>query len=325
MNKVSEFRVPSELVPRREDHAYDLDKALASIVTVKTKIPKDAFTAGILGTERSGNGVLIQNDGLILTIGYLIAEAKDVWLISAEGKTLAGHVVGYDYDTGFGLVQALGDLGLPTSQLSDSKAEVSEKELVLGGCGGLSYAVQVAVSERKAFTGYWEYVLDDAIYTTPAHPNWGGAALFDHKGNVSGIGSLFVDNISRQQPGRQGNLCVPTELLTPVLTEICQYGQKLSPARPWLGFFVSMIDNQFLIVGAYEEGPASKAGLKVGDCIEKVAGSTPADLGHFFKSIWEEGPAGSEIPLSIRRGANRFEVIVESANRMSLWKSPQLH
>jgi len=325
MNKESEHRIPNELIPHRDEHSYDLDKTLSSIVTVKTSIPKDAFTASILGTERSGHGVLIQGDGLILTIGYLIAEAQDIWLITAEGKPVAGHVVGYDYDSGFGLVQALGELKLPISEIATSRIESSSKKVVLAGCGGVSEAVQVSIFERKEFAGYWEYVLDDAIYTTPAHPSWGGAALFDSQGDLAGIGSLYVDNFSPRQPDYQGNMCVPIELLTPILSEVCQYGKKLGPCRPWLGFFVSIVDGQFLIVGAYPDGPAALAGLRIGDSIEKVGDVTPLNLGSFFKSIWKIGPAGSKVPLTIRRGTSRFEIIVKSVDRMSLWVSPQLH
>ena len=255
----------------------------------------------------------------------LIAEASDVWLISGEGKTVAGHVVGYDYDTGFGLVQALSDMNLPVSNIAQSSATPSDKRLVLAGSGGVSQAIEVTVLERKEFAGYWEYVLEDAIYTAPAHPNWGGAALFDDLGNLSGIGSLFVDNFSSKAPNHQGNLCVPTEQLNPIVSEICKFGRKLGDPRPWLGFFVSLVEGRFLVVGAYENGPATRAGLKAGDSIEEVAGFTPRDLGHFFKSIWDIGPAGSEIPLTIRRGGNRFEISVESADRMSLWKSPRVH
>ena len=325
MNEKNEFEVPEELTPRTEDYTYDLEKNLASVVNIKTKIPGDAFTAGILGTERNGHGVLIQGDGLILTIGYLIAEARDVWISAVNGQTVPGHVVGYDYDSGFGLVQAIGKLNLPISQLAGFRLGASEKKLVIAGCGGLSKAMEVSVFERKEFAGYWEYVLDDAIYTSPAHPDWGGTALFDNEGNLSGIGSLFVDNFSKQHPNHQGNLCVPTELLTPILSDICKYGQKIGTPRPWLGFFVSWVDGEFLIIGAYPSGPASKAGLKVGDAIEMVADKNPTDLADFFRSIWKLGPAGSGIEFSVRRGSNRFKVEVESTDRMSLWKSPELH
>ena len=325
MSGEQKYIVPPNLIPRAEDHSYDLEEALASVITVKANIPDDAFTAAILGTKRNGHGILIQKDGMVVTIGYLIAEAQDVWLITAEGKTVAGHVVGYDYDTGFGLVQALSDLNLPTAKIGKSTLLPSEQKLVMAGCGGLSQAVDVTVSERKEFAGYWEYVLQNAIFTTPAHPNWGGAALFDSEGNLCGVGSLFVDNLDPESPGYQGNLSVPTDQLNPIISEICKFGRKLGDPRPWLGFFVSLIEDQFLVVGAYNSGPAAKAGLKAGDVIEAVAGYRPKDLGGLFKDIWKIGPAGVEIPLSVRRGASRYDVNVKSVDRLSLWKSPKLH
>ena len=325
MNEKKEFEIPDKLTPRIEDYGYDLEEKLASVVNIKTKIPEDAFTASVLGTDRAGHGVLIQNDGLVVTIGYLIAEAKEVWITAGNGQTVPGHVVGYDYDSGFGLVQALGKLNLPISDFANFKLEASQKNLVLAGCGGISRSINVSNFERKEFAGYWEYVLDDAIYTSPAHPDWGGAALFDDEGNIAGIGSLFVENFSEKYPNHQANLCVPTELLTPILSEICKYGQKITTARPWLGFFVSLVDGEYLVLGAYQNGPAYKAGIKAGDTIELVADKSPADLADFFRSIWAIGPAGAAIEFSVRRGSNRFKVEVKSTDRMSLWKSPELH
>src|SRR6266576_3409386 len=120
MPSASEWKVPASVQPKPEDYGYDLDAALSAVVGIRAIIPGDAFTAETLGTERAGNGVLIR-DGVVLTIGYLITEAQTIWLHPAEGRAVPGHVLAYDQETGFGVVQALARLGLPVLPLGQSK------------------------------------------------------------------------------------------------------------------------------------------------------------------------------------------------------------
>ena len=119
MPALTEWKVPPANQPRSADYAFDLDHALASIVGVHSIIPPDAFTADTLGTERAGNGVII-DDGLVLTIGYLITEAEAVWLHMGDGRVVQGHALGFDAVTGFGLVQALGRLDLDPLPIGSS-------------------------------------------------------------------------------------------------------------------------------------------------------------------------------------------------------------
>ena len=158
--------------PRQEDYGYDLDRIYASLVGVRTIVPEDAYTASLLGTERSGNGVVIGEDGLVLTIGYLITDAEQVWIIDNFGRAVAGHVLGYDHESGFGLVQTLGDLDLPALPFGDSDILREGDPVLLGGLGGSKGAISAKVMAIREFAGYWEYLLDKAIFTAPAHPNW---------------------------------------------------------------------------------------------------------------------------------------------------------
>src|SRR5437763_283779 len=177
MPSTSDWKVPSAVEPKPQDYGYDLDRALAALVGISSVVPADAFSAETLGTERAGNGVLIRGDGVVLTIGYLITEAEQVWVTFSDGRAAPGHVLGYDQETGFGLVQALARVDLPALSLGrSSDARVGER-VVVGGAGGRHRSVAARIAARQEFAGYWEYVLDEAIFTAPAHPNWGGTAM----------------------------------------------------------------------------------------------------------------------------------------------------
>ncbi len=185
-----DWETPRSAQPQPGNYAFDLDRALASVVSLSARIPPDAFTAATLGVERAGNGVLIGEDGVVLTIGYLIAEAQEIWLTTGKGRVAPGHVLGYDQATGFGLVQALGPLDIPALPLGDSRSVTLGERVVIGGAGGRRRSVAAHLVARQEFAGYWEYVLDEALFTAPAHPNWGGTAMIGPKGDLLGIGSL---------------------------------------------------------------------------------------------------------------------------------------
>ena len=192
MPALTEWKVPPANQPRSADYAFDLDHALASIVGVHSIIPPDAFTADTLGTERAGNGVII-DDGLVLTIGYLITEAEAVWLHMGDGRVVQGHALGFDAVTGFGLVQALGRLDLDPLPIGSSATATVGDRVVMGGVGGRTRSVASQIAAKQEFAGYWEYMLDEAIFTHPAHPNWGGTGLISARGELIGIGSLQLE------------------------------------------------------------------------------------------------------------------------------------
>ncbi|MEP7032044.1 MAG: S1C family serine protease, partial [Pseudolabrys sp.] len=192
MASLSEWKVPASAQPRAADYGFDLERALSSVVGLHSIVPSDAFTADTLGVERAGNGVLI-DDGLVLTIGYLITEAETVWLHQNDGQVVQGHALGYDAETGFGLVQALGKVNLPVLPIGSSAAAEIGERVVVAGAGGRTRSLAGRIAAKQEFAGYWEYALDEAIFTHPAHPNWGGTALISSKGELIGIGSLQIE------------------------------------------------------------------------------------------------------------------------------------
>ena len=310
--------------PKPDDYDYELDDALASVVGIKSIVPSDAFTAETLGTERAGNGVLIRGDGLVLTIGYLITEAETVWISHSGGRAVPGHVLGYDQETGFGLVQALARLDLPSLSLGSSKnAEIGER-VVVGGAGGRQRAVAARIIAKQEFAGYWEYVLDEAIFTAPAHPQWGGAALIGAEGKLLGIGSLLVQE--KIDAGTiQGNMIVPIDLLAPILDDMVKLGRPNRPPRPWLGMYATEAGARLVVAGLAPGGPAEKAGLRVGDAVLAVAGAKPSSLADLFRRIWACGNAGVRVPLKVLRETATKEYVLESADRHDFLKKPHLH
>src|SRR5215208_874715 len=183
---------PAEMRPRPEDWKFDLDAALDAVVMIRSAVPEDAFTAPILGTERIGNGVVIRDDGLVLTIGYLITEASTIWLTTNKGTVAGGFPLAYDQTTGFGLVHPLGKLGVkPIERGTAASCRVGDN-VVMAGHGGRAHSLKATVFSKREFAGYWEYVLDEAMFTAPAHPQWGGAALIGAEGQLVGVGSLLV-------------------------------------------------------------------------------------------------------------------------------------
>ena len=276
---------------------------------LRAEIPEDAFTAPILGTERVGNGVVIRDDGLVLTIGYLITEASTIWLTTNKGVVVAGFPLAYDQATGFGLVQPLGKLGV--RPLARGSAAVScrvGENVVVAGHGGRAHALKATVFAKREFAGYWEYVLDEAIFTAPAHPQWGGAALIGADGKLLGIGSLLVQE--KVDGGTlQGNMLVPIDLLEPILDDMLKTGRAGARRAPWLGMYTTEAGAQLVVAGLAPGGPAERAGVKVGDIVVEVAGDKPSSLADLWRRVWRLGASGTEVPLKLLRKATLVDVL----------------
>jgi S1-C subfamily serine protease len=325
MASVSDWKVPASVQPRPEDYAYDLEAALSAVVGVRAIVPADAFTADTLGTERAGNGVLIRADGLVLTIGYLVTEAETIWLTLIDGRAVPGTVLAYDQSTGFGLVQALARLDLPALPLGSSSSVSVGERVVVGGAGGRQKSVAARVVAKQEFAGYWEYVVDEAIFTSPSHPNWGGTALIGPNGDLLGIGSLQLQEGREQGPPGDINMIVPIDLLPPIFDDLLTMGRPNTPPRPWLGLYTTAIENRIVVVGLAKDGPAQKADLRTGDVLLSVAGGEVRDLAAFYRRIWSLGAAGVEIPMSIYRDGKTIETRLKTGDRNRFLKAPKLH
>nr|WP_295470368.1 S1C family serine protease [Mesorhizobium sp.] len=286
-----------------------------SVVALRARVPDDAFTAEALGTEREGSGVVINDDGLVLTIGYLITEAEEVWITRHDGRVVPGHALAIDQESGFGLVKALGSLDLPPLPLGNSDSAKVGTRITLAD--GIGQAIEGEIVARQEFAGYWEYLLDSAIFTAPAHPSWGGAALVGEDGRLVGVGSLRLEMM---QDGEVGtiNMSVPIDLLKPVLDDLVRRGKTQSPPRPWLGAYTAERNGAVVVMSVADGGPAASAGLRSGDVIAELRDKEVNGLADFYRTLWSSGPVGTEIPLRIVRGGRENWLRIRSADRAAL-------
>ncbi len=315
---------PEELQPRAEQVAFDLEAALRSVVMVHAEIPEDAFTATALGTERVGSGAVVSSDGLVLTIGYLITEASTIWLTTAGGRVVPGHALAYDQTTGFGLVLPLGALDVPALERGSSAALEVAADVIVIGHGGLAHSLNAKIIARREFAGYWEYVLDGALFTAPPHPEWGGTALVGRDGRLLGVGSLLVQEAVSGHTF-DANMFVPIDLLEPVLPDMMRLGRPAGPPRPWLGLYASELRERLVVNNLAPRGPAHRAGVRPGDAVLEVAGVPVSSLAELYRRIWSVGPAGSSIPLTLGRGESTVQVRVQSADRNDFLLKPRRH
>jgi len=261
------------------------------------------------------------DDGLVLTIGYLITEAEEVWLTTLDGRVVAAHPLAYDQETGFGLLQALGDLGLPALEFGDDIGANLGDPVVLAD--GIGQFVEARIVAKQEFAGYWEYLLDEAIFTTPAHPSWGGAALINGDGKLLGIGSLRLQ-MSQGGDAVDINMIVPINLLPPILDDLMTQGRVNKPPRPWLGAFSAESNGDVIVMSVADGSPADEAGLRRGDIISEIRDGEVDGLADFYRKVWSSGPAGAEIPMRVVRNGREAWLRIRSADRNAFLKKPQL-
>jgi serine protease Do len=294
---------------------------LPAVVGVRTTVPADRHSASTLGTEREGHGIVIDDEGLVVTIGYLIMEADSITITDIDGRKLPASVVGYDYESGFGLVRTAAPPKVAPMRFGDSDVATLRAEAYVAGLGGEGATLKVKVAGRREFAGYWEYLLDSAIFTVPAYPLWGGSALIGLDGTLLGVGSLLVeDALGPGSPAFPGNMYVPINRLKPIYDELVENGKVSTPPRPWLGIHTVEHMGQLVIVGISEAGPGDRAELKRGDILQALNGEAVDEVAEFYRRLWSSGPAGTPVKLRLERDGDAFEVTVRSGDRAKYMK-----
>lgn len=291
-------------------------ETVAAVLGLKAEVPPEARTAEALGRQRSGTAVVIDGAGLAVTIGYLIIEASAVDLYDAAGRRIPAEIVGYDHDTGLGLVRAKEPLGLAPVPLGASKAlPIGEPLLVLSREGALG-GREVELVSRREFAGYWEYLLPDALFTSPPHDAWSGAALIDREGRLVGIGSLVVGDAAGAGVDSPGNMFVPIDALEPILGDLLALGHRDAPGHPWLGLYALEHAGVVIVRSVAQGGPAEGAGLEPGDVVLAVGGAKVASLAELYRRVWSLGEPGVKVPLRVLRASRVLELEVPSIDRM---------
>jgi S1-C subfamily serine protease len=316
------FREP--LQPKPDETRFDLDHVLDAMVLIRAEVPEDGYTASNLGTERGGYGAVIREDGLVLTIGYLITEATQVWLTSNRGTVVAGFPLAYDRTTGFALIQPMGKLDAPALRRGRSAdVQVGDPTFVLGH-GGRAHALKTSLVSKSEFAGPWEYLLDEALFTAPVHPQWGGTALLDEQGDLIGIGSLLLQQAVSGE-ATHVNMFVPIDLLEPIFDGMLQTGRSPHPPCPWLGMRTEDADDKLVVGRVAAGGPAERAGVQAGDKVLAVATQRVQSLSQLFRAVRRLGPAGVDVPLTLERAGKTLAITLKSADRDDLLKKPKLH
>ena len=299
----------------------DAEKFFQSIYKVKTRAVPNARSSATLGQEREGTGIVIADDGLLVTIGYLIVEADEVSLVDQQGKTIPARVVAYDHATGLGLVRAVTPLSAPPLRFGESAKLATKDPVMIVNYAGVDDVTLAYVVSTRPFTGNWEYLLEQAIYTSPPTMNWSGAALVSRDFKLVGVGSLIVREASA--PGDAalpGNMFVPIDMLKPILPELIRAGRREGPARPWLGVSTDEVQGRLMVSRVSPDGPGDQAGIKVGDIILGVGGDGVRTQAEFYRKVWGRGAAGTDIPLRVLQGVDVKELAVHSIDRVEYFR-----
>ena len=295
---------------------------LSAVVALHSEVPASARTAAALGRTRQGNGVVIDDSGLVLTIGYLILEAESVELTVGGSRRVPAEVLAYDHETGLGLVRATRPLGVTPIPIGSSGPLSRGGQVLVASAGGYNAAIAAYVVSRRDFAGWWEYLLEKAIFTAPAHPVFGGAALIDADGRLVGVGSLMVPDAAEENQPLPGNMFVPIDALKPILADLIAEGRAARPARPWLGLYPQEIHGRLFVTRVPQGGPADLAGLEPGDLVLGVAGKAVTTLTGYYRTLWELGPAGVEVPLDMLKGNSPTQVKIRSIDRREWFRKP---
>ena len=315
---------PGTLESDQRPHEQALARAQAAVVGVQVTVVDDARSIETLGRRRQGTGVVIDANGLVLTIGYLILEAERVDLVLDDRRKLPARVVAYDLASGFGLLQALTPVQIAPARLGSSSALTSDEPLMVasgGQAGELSLARMVS---RRPFSGYWEYHIDAALFTTPPRNDHSGAGLFNIHGELLGIGSLVVaDAQGPGQPRLPGNMFVPVDLLRPILAELRERGASRSSTRAWLGLNCAEQNGAVRVVRTSRDSPAEVAGLLPGDRIVSIDGAQATGLEMLYKTLWSGGDPQRKVSLEIERGGETQTLTLRSVDRMKTLSQPK--
>src|SRR4051812_23428415 len=300
--------------------ATTLDDLVSSVVRIKTFINPEGTSVSNLGKDREGSGIVIDESGLVLTIGYLMVEAHAAEIVTNSGRTLPATVVGYDHETGFGLLRTLEPPKIKPLAFGRSTDLKEQDPALVVSYGGTGAVLPVRVASRREFTGSWEYLVEGAIFTSPPHPAWSGAALISREGKLLGVGSLIVGDASGENEASPGNMFVPIDLLPPIMGDLLAKGRIAGAGRPWLGLNAQAVRGRLLVGRVTPGSPAEQAGLKRGDIIAGVNGEKTRTLSELYRKMWALGSAGVTVPLDVLSNSEPQRVDVKSVNRLDTLK-----
>jgi S1-C subfamily serine protease len=313
-------RVHAQAPSSANDVEARIEALVGAVVRVRTRALDDARSNATLGQGREGSGVVLDDDGHVLTIGYLVIEPDSIQLTTAAGRTVPATLAGYDHATGFALLKAQAPLGVKPLALGDSAALKDRDAVMILPFGGRDSASMAQVVSTRRFTGSWEYLLDSAIFTSPPNLNWSGAALVSRELRLVGVGSLVVQNAMEPDEYLPGNMFVPIDLLKPILADLKARGRAAGPPRPWLGLATEEMQGRLVVTRVSPESPADEAGIRRGDIVVGIAGTPVKTHAELYGRMWNLGPAGTVVLLRVQSGADARDVPVRSIDRAAYFR-----
>jgi S1-C subfamily serine protease len=316
----AETPVKKQGVDETTETGIDAERLYAALVRVQATAVGNARSNATLGREREGTGTVIGKDGLILTIAYLIMEADTIKVTDSKGRSYPARVLAYDHATGLGLLKTTVPLNVTPVPLGNSGNLAHKEPVLIAGWGGIPDTALAYVVSRRPFTANWEYMLDEAIFTSPPTTGWSGAALVDRKGTIVGVGSLVVREATADDPKLPGNMFVPIDALKPILDDMVRTGRRKAPPRPWLGLAADEVSGRLIVSRVSPEGPADAAGMKNGDIILGVGKETVKSQADFYTKLWDRRRAGDVIQLRVLQGSDIRDVEVRSIDRIDYFR-----
>jgi S1-C subfamily serine protease len=317
---------PARNTPHSESRiAKDAEEVLAAVVRVRMKAIADARSSATLGQNREGTGVVIDQRGYIVTIGYVVIEADSIEVTTQDNKTVPASLVGYDHASGFGLLRASVPLGVKPMPMGRAEDLTLKEPVMILPAGGREVASLAYVVSKRKFAGSWEYMLDSAIFTSPPTYQWAGAALVSREGKLVGIGSLLVRDTIDGTSQVPGNMFVPIDLLKPILADLIAKGRRSEPARPWLGLATEEVQGHLFVTRVSPDGPADKAGIRAGDIVLGVGAETVRNHEEFYRKVWGQGAAGIDVPLKVLQGVDLREFSIRSIDRFQYFREKPIY
>jgi S1-C subfamily serine protease len=309
----------------RAEVEKEAEEMLGAVVRVRMKAIANARSNTTLGPNREGTGVVIDERGHIVTIGYIVVEADSIEITTQDERTVPATLIGYDHASGFGLLRAGAPLGVKPMPLGQAADLATREPVMVLPAGGREAASLAYVVAKRKFAASWEYLLETAIFTAPATSQWAGAALVSREGKLVGIGSLYVRETLEGGSQVPGNMFVPIDLLKPILADLIEKGRRSGPARPWLGLATEELQGHLLVTRVSPEGPADKAGVRNGDIVVGVGADPVKSHEELYRRVWGLGAAGVEVPLRILQGPDVRELRLRSIDRFQYFKEKPVY
>ncbi|MDH5753149.1 MAG: S1C family serine protease [Deltaproteobacteria bacterium] len=297
-----------------------LEQRLKAVVSIRAEIPDNARTAAILGGRRQGSGIVIDDKGHILTIGYLVLEAKKISILTYDNREMEALTIGYDQNTGFGLIRAAEPLGIKPVPLGDSGDIKASSPVVIISADANDDVHPAMVLSRRNYAGYWEYMVDNAIYTSPPTKFFSGAGLLDRNLNLVGIGYLFLEDADGKGENTPGNMFVPINQFRDIKDDMIKKGRGPGPEKPWLGISSAEQFGRVMVLRVTSRGPASDSGIQMGDIILEVGGTKVGSLEEFYRALWGLGGPGVDVKMKLLQRNNLVSITVKSGNRMDYYR-----